>query len=129
MFLGCSLEHKLVSRAEVCIFVREDICSHRLGSFEDRKLSLSWARIDYEGHTYIYACLYRSHSGDSVIDRLIGYIHSKGSRRNPAAAPLAEVLGDFNAHYIKWLESTRAGYVGRAVRAFAAAYEVIYEHS
>ncbi|XP_063636069.1 uncharacterized protein LOC134806671 [Cydia splendana] len=125
MYPGYSLEHKFVSRAGVCIFVRDDICCRRLGSLEDRDLSLIWARVDYGGHVRIYVCLYRSHSGDSETNRLLERIQvglSEVLERLPSAELV--ILGDFNAHHSEWLGSLRTDYAGRAVHSFAAAYDL-----
>ena len=65
VYPGYRLEHKFLRRAGVCMFVREDICCRRLHHLEARDLSVLWVRVDFGGLTRIYACLYRSHSGDT----------------------------------------------------------------
>lgn len=125
MYPGYSLEHKFVSKAGVCMFVRDDICCRRIDSLEERDLSLIWARVDLGGRTHIYACLYRSHSGDTETDRLFGHVQ-RGIDDILQRLPSAEVtvLGDFNGHHVEWLGSTHNDYAGKAALNLAAAYDL-----
>ncbi|CAH4030153.1 unnamed protein product [Pieris brassicae] len=60
---GYKLEHSFVPRAGVCVYVREDICSRRLGSLEGRDLSSLWLRVDCDDHPRFYACLFPARRG------------------------------------------------------------------
>ncbi|XP_026318656.1 ionotropic receptor 75a-like [Hyposmocoma kahamanoa] len=72
-----------------------------------------------------YSLEYKSHSGDSETDRLLRCVQ-KGLDEILQQLPSVEVLilGDFNAHHMEWLGSARTDYTGRAVRDFAAAYDL-----
>ncbi|KAJ0180875.1 hypothetical protein K1T71_002960 [Dendrolimus kikuchii] len=120
---GYSLEHAFVSKAGVCMYVRSDICCRRLGSLEDRDLSILWTRVDCSGHTRFCACLYRSHSGDSEADRLFGHVQETTDsllQQHPSAEVL--VLGDFNAHHKEWLGSRTTDHAGKCAANLALAY-------
>lgn len=122
---GFNLEHKFVRRAGVCVYIREDICCRRLHALEDGDLSVLWLRVDHGGHTRIYACLYRSHSGDSETARLIEHLQftsDKVLEQYPSAEMV--ILGDFNAHHQEWLGSRSTDFAGRSVHEFALAYEL-----
>lgn len=112
---GYKLEHKFLRRAGVCMYIREDICCRRLLSFEDRDLSVLWARVDYGGHTRIYACLYRSHSGDRETRRLFEHLQLTTDKvlEQYLSAELV-ILGDFNAHHSEWLCSRLTDFAGRS---------------
>ena len=120
---GYKLEHKFVRRAGVCMYVREDICCRRLQGLEEGDLSVLWARVDYGGHTKIYACLYRSHSGDTDTARLFQHLQlatDKVLEQYPTAELV--ILGDFNAHHVEWLNSRSTDFAGRSAHEFALAY-------
>ncbi|CAG5054274.1 unnamed protein product [Parnassius apollo] len=51
---GYKLEHFFVPRAGVCVYVREDISSRRLGSLEGSDLSFLWIRVDSDDHPRVY---------------------------------------------------------------------------
>lgn len=105
------------------MFVREDICCRRLSNLEDKDLSILWSRIEYGGHTRIYACIYRSHSGNAEIDRLFGHVQEATDfllQRYPCAEVV--ILGDFNAHHVDWLGSRTTDYAGRIAFNFALTY-------
>lgn len=120
---GYKVEHKFVPRAGVCVFVRDDICVRRLSSLEGKDLSIIWLRVDCDDRPRVYACLYRSHSGDTETDRLMENLETATDyvlEQIPSAEIV--VLGDFNAHHIEWLGSQRTDHAGRSVHAFAMAY-------
>lgn len=120
---GYKLEHKFLRRAGVCVFVREDICCRRLLHLEDRDLSILWVRVDCGGHTRVYACLYRSHSGDRETKRLFEHLQlttDKVLEQYPSTELV--ILGDFNAHHAEWLSSRSTDYAGRCAHEFALAY-------
>ncbi|CAH2084689.1 unnamed protein product [Euphydryas editha] len=105
------------------MFVREDICCRRLLHLEDRDLSILWVRVDYGGHTRVYACLYRSHSGDRETKRLFEHLQlttDKVLELYPSTELV--ILGDFNAHHTEWLSSRSTDYAGRCAHEFALAY-------
>ncbi|CAG4916568.1 unnamed protein product [Colias eurytheme] len=120
---GYKLEHTFIPRAGVCVFVREDICYRRLVGLEGTDLSIIWLRADCGDHPRIYACLYRSHSGDAETDRLIEHIQTTADAVHEQI-PSAEIiiLGDFNAHHTQWLGSRTTDHAGRSVHNFAMAY-------
>ncbi|XP_022831849.1 uncharacterized protein LOC111360210 [Spodoptera litura] len=120
---GYKLEHNFLRRAGVCLYVREDVCCRRLRHVEDRDLSILWVRVDYGGHTRIYACLYRSYSGDRETTRLFEHLQLT-TDRIIEQYPFAElvILGDFNAHHTEWLSSRSTDCAGRCAHEFALAY-------
>ncbi|XP_013173125.1 PREDICTED: RNA-directed DNA polymerase from mobile element jockey-like, partial [Papilio xuthus] len=122
---GYKLEHSFLPRAGVCVYVREDICSRRLSLLEGRDLSILWLRIDSDDHPRVYACLYRSHSGNAEIDRLMEQVQT-ATDSVLAQIPSAEivVLGDFNAHHAEWLGSRTTDHAGRSVHDFALSYDL-----
>ncbi|CAH4034697.1 unnamed protein product [Pieris brassicae] len=122
---GYKLEHSFVPRAGVCVYVREDICSRRLGSLEGRDLSSLWLRVDCDDHPRFYACLYRSHSGNTETERLIEHIQM-ATDSLLEGVPTAEIviLGDFNAHHADWLGSETTDHAGRSFHDFALAYDL-----
>lgn len=120
---GYKLEHSFVPRAGVCVYVREDICFRRLVSTEGKDLSYLWLRVDCDDHPRVYACLYRSHSGNAETDRLLEHIQTTTDsmlQRIPSAEIV--ILGDFNAHHVEWLGSHTTDHAGRSVHDFALAY-------
>ncbi|XP_045500068.1 uncharacterized protein LOC123697570 [Colias croceus] len=120
---GFKLEHTFAPRAGVCAYVREDICCRRLGTLEGEDLSIIWLHIDCGDHPRVYACLYRSHSGNTGTDRLFEHIQEMIDTLL-VQFPSAElvVLGDFNAHHVEWLGSRTTDHAGRTVHDFALAY-------
>ncbi|XP_045541428.1 uncharacterized protein LOC123722911 [Papilio machaon] len=122
---GYKLEQSFLPRAGVCVYVREDICSRRLSLLEGRDLSLLWLRVDGDDHPRVYACLYRSHSGNAETDRLMEQVQT-ATDSVLAQIPSAEivVLGDFNAHHADWLGSRTTDHAGRSVHDFALSYDL-----
>ncbi|XP_013175252.1 PREDICTED: uncharacterized protein LOC106123457 [Papilio xuthus] len=122
---GYKLEHSFLPRAGVCVYVREDVCSRRLSLLEGRDLSLLWLRVDGDVHPRVYACLYRSHSGNAETDRLMEQVQT-ATDSVLAQIPSAEivVLGDFNAHHADWLGSRTTDHAGRSVHDFALSYDL-----
>ncbi|CAF4954300.1 unnamed protein product [Pieris macdunnoughi] len=122
---GYKLEHSFVPRAGVCVYVREDICSRRLGTLEGRDLSNLWLRVDCDDHPRFYACLYRSHSGNDETNRLIEHIQT-ATDSLLERVPTAEIVihGDFNAHHADWLGSDTTDHAGRSFHDFALAYDL-----
>ncbi|XP_013161244.1 PREDICTED: uncharacterized protein LOC106113067, partial [Papilio xuthus] len=120
---GYKLEHRFLPRAGVCVYVREDICSRRLDHLEGRDLSVLWLRVDSDDHPRVYACLYRSHGGNTDTDQLMELVQM-GTDSVFEQIPSAEVvvLGDFNAHHAEWLGSRTTDHAGRSVHDFALAY-------
>lgn len=120
---GYNLEHAFKSRAGVCMYIKGDICYHRLHSLEVSDLSVLWARVDYSSCSRVYACLYRSHSGDAESARLFEHIQW-ATDRVLEQYPTAElvILGDFNAHHKEWLKSRTTDYAGGSVYDLALAY-------
>ncbi|XP_045509327.1 uncharacterized protein LOC123704883 [Colias croceus] len=122
---GYVLEHTFVPRAGVCVYAREDICCRRLGNLEGIDLSLLWLRVDCDNQPRVYACLYRSHSGNTETDRLIEKIQTSIDillQKIPTIEIV--VLGDFNAHHAEWLCSRNTDHAGRSFRDFALAYDL-----
>lgn len=120
---GYKIEHRFVPRAGVCVYVRDDVCVRRLGSLEGRDLSIIWLRVNCDDHPRVYACLYRSHSGDSETDRLVEHLEAATDsvlREIPSAVIV--LLGDFNAHHCEWLGSQKTDHAGRSLHDFALAY-------
>lgn len=105
------------------MYVRDDISSQRLGYLEERDLSILWLRVDCDDHPRVYACLYRSHSGNAETDRLIEHVQMASDsvlQRIPSAEIV--ILGDFNAHHAEWLGSSTTDHAGRSAHDFALAY-------
>ena len=123
LYPGYKFEHNFVPRAGVCVYVGEDICVSRLGSLEGRDLSIIWLRVDCDDHPRVYACVYRSHSGNSETDRLIEHMQMVADsvlEQMPSVEIV--ILGDFNAHHADWLGSRSTDHAGRSVHDFALAY-------
>lgn len=119
---GYKLEHRFLSKAGVCMFIRDDICYRRLDSLEGPNLSILWIRVEYGGQSRIYACLYRSYSGDAETDRLVEHVQDTADillQQLPSAELV--ILGDFNAHHKEWLSSRITDHAGRVVLDFALA--------
>ncbi|CAG4968326.1 unnamed protein product [Parnassius apollo] len=120
---GYKVEHSFVPRAGVCVYVRDDICSRRLGRLEGSDLSILWLRVDSDDHPRVYGCLYRSHSGNAETDRLFDHVQMAADsllQQIPSAEVV--ILGDFNAHHAEWLGSRLTDHAGRSVHDFALAY-------
>ncbi|XP_059046023.1 uncharacterized protein LOC131841721 [Achroia grisella] len=123
LYLGYKLEHKFVRRAGVCLYVPGDICYRRLLGLEDKDLSVLWVRVDQGDYTGIYACLYRSHSGDEDTTRLFEHLQltsDKVLEQHPSARLV--IPGDFNAHHTEWLRSRLTDHAGRTAHEFALTY-------
>ncbi|XP_061717541.1 uncharacterized protein LOC133525263 isoform X2 [Cydia pomonella] len=123
LYPGYTFEHKFMRHAGVCMYARQEICCRRLHAFEDRDLSVLWVRVDYSGHTRVYACLYRSHSGNTETTRLFEHLHLTADKlleQYPSAELV--ILGDFNAHHVEWLGSRSTDHAGRSAHEFSLAY-------
>ncbi|KAJ8716657.1 hypothetical protein PYW07_003284 [Mythimna separata] len=120
---GYSLEHHFLQRAGVCVYVRNDICCRRLRHLEDPSLSTLWLLVDTGMDKIVYACVYRSHSGDQETTRLFDHLSEAADmalHRHPDAQFVA--LGDFNACHQDWLfPYQRTDHAGREARNFAVA--------
>lgn len=117
---GYSLEHAFIPKAGVCVYVRDDISSRRLCNLEGRDLSILWLRVDGDDHPRVYACLYRSHSGDAETDHLLDHVQMATDlvlQQIPSAEIV--ILGDFNAHHAEWLGSRKTDHAGRSVHGLA----------
>ncbi|KAJ8707724.1 hypothetical protein PYW07_011401 [Mythimna separata] len=120
---GYSLEHHFLQRAGVCVYVRNDICCQRLRHLEDPLLSTLWLLVDSGMDKIVYACVYRSHSGDQETTRLFDHLSEAADmalHRHPDAQFVA--LGDFNACHQDWFfPYQRTDHAGREARNFAVA--------
>ncbi|KAJ8724763.1 hypothetical protein PYW07_015721 [Mythimna separata] len=118
---GYSLEHHFRQRAGVCVYVRNDICCQRLRHLEDPDFSTLWLLVDTGMDKIVYACVYRSHSGDQETTRLfdhLGMAADTALHRHPDAQFVA--LGDFNACHQDWLfPYQRTDHAEREARNFA----------
>ncbi|KAJ8726649.1 hypothetical protein PYW07_001347 [Mythimna separata] len=118
---GYSLEHHFLQRAGVCVYVRNDICCQRLRHLEDPSFSTLWLLVDTGMDKIVYACVYRSHSGDQETTRLFDHLSEAADtalHRHPDAQLVA--LGDFNACHQDWLfPYQRTDHAGRQARNFA----------
>ncbi|XP_050550435.1 uncharacterized protein LOC126910797 [Spodoptera frugiperda] len=118
---GYSMEHHFLQRAGVCVYVRNDICCQRLRYLEDPSFSILWLLVDTGMDKIVYACVYRSHSGDQETTRLFGHLSEAADEalhRHPDAQFVA--LGDFNACHQDWLfPYQRTDHAGREARNFA----------
>ncbi|KAJ8721438.1 hypothetical protein PYW07_002213 [Mythimna separata] len=118
---GYSLEYHFRQRAGVCVYVRNDICCQRLRHLEDPDFSTLWLLVDTGMDKIVYACVYRSHSGDQETTRLfdhLGMAADTALHRHPDAQFVA--LGDFNACHQDWLfPYQRTDHAGREARNFA----------
>ena len=83
----------------VAVFVREDLSFRRFTHFEGRDLSTIRLRVDSDDRARVYACLDKSHSGNSETDQLMEHIQSAVDDML-SQIPSAEIalLGEFNAH-------------------------------
>ncbi|CAH2096385.1 unnamed protein product [Euphydryas editha] len=101
---GYSLEHRFIPRAGVCVYVRDDICIKRLKHLETSSYSILWVLVDTGQEKILYACVYRSHSGDVETTQLCDHLTltaDEARERYPSAQLV--ILGDFNAHHQEWL--------------------------
>ncbi|XP_045454765.1 uncharacterized protein LOC123664213 [Melitaea cinxia] len=121
-----SLEHKFKEHAGVCVYVRNDICYKRLRCFEATGFSTLWVLVDTGVDKTVYACVYRSHSGDQETTRLFDHLTEmadKAQQRYPTAELV--FLGDFNAHHEQWLfPYEKTCHAGREARKFALALDL-----
>ncbi|CAG4943681.1 unnamed protein product [Colias eurytheme] len=101
---GYSIEYNFKPKAGVCVYVRDDICLLRLRQLEEPSFSVLWSMVDMGTQKIIYACVYRSHSGDFETTRLLNYL-SEAADVIGSRYPDAELvfLGDFNACHAEWL--------------------------
>ncbi|KAJ0180804.1 hypothetical protein K1T71_004208 [Dendrolimus kikuchii] len=120
---GFTLEHNFKARAGVCMYARDDICYRRLRNLEDPSFSTLWALVDTGLEKILYACVYRSHSGDRETTRLTEHLSEAaeaGQRKYPTAKMV--ILGDFNAHHQEWLFPYQiTDHAGRETRKLAIA--------
>ncbi|KAL0841463.1 hypothetical protein ABMA28_015145 [Loxostege sticticalis] len=118
---GFTLEHNFKKHAGVCVYVRDDICCRRLRCFEDSGFSSMWVLVDTGVESTLYACVYRSHTGDRETTRLFEHLSEmadEAQRRYPTAQLV--LLGDFNAHHKEWLfPFMKTDHAGREARKFA----------
>lgn len=122
---GYILEENFRAKAGVCLFVRADVCCRRLRCLEDPSFSVLWVHVNLGSKSRIYACLYRSHSGDTETTRLFDNL-SQAADDALGQFPNAElvVLGDFNAHHETWLGSVKTDHAGRTAHAFALTHDL-----
>lgn len=118
---GYTLEHNFKPHAGVCLYARDDICYRRLRNLEDPSLSTLWSLVDTGFEKILYACVYRTHSGDRETTRLNEYLSEvaeAGLQRYPTAKLV--ILGDFNAHHQEWLFPYQlTDHAGRETRKLA----------
>ncbi|XP_045447831.1 uncharacterized protein LOC123656168 [Melitaea cinxia] len=118
---GYSLEHRFIPRTGVCVYVRDDICIKRLKHLETSSYSILWVLVDTGQEKILYACVYRSHSGDVETTQLCDHLTltaDKARERYPSAQLV--ILGDFNAHHQEWLYPYQVtDHAGREVRKLA----------
>ncbi|XP_045450409.1 uncharacterized protein LOC123659201 [Melitaea cinxia] len=123
---GYSLEHNFKSHAGVCMFARDDVCCRRLRNLEIPNLSIMWCLLDTGMEQIVYACTYRSHSGDRETTRMFDYLSETADmvqRRYPAAQMV--FLGDFNAHHQDWLfPYQNTDHAGREALKFALSLDL-----
>ncbi|XP_045449128.1 uncharacterized protein LOC123657650 [Melitaea cinxia] len=123
---GYSLEHNFKSHAGVCMFARDDVCCRRLRNLEIPNLSIMWCLLDTGMEQIVYACTYRSHSGDRETTRMFDYLSETADmvqRRHPAAQMV--FLGDFNAHHQDWLfPYQNTDHAGREALKFALSLDL-----
>lgn len=101
---GYSIEHTFIPRAGVCAYIRDDVCCRRLRDLDNSRFSVLWLQFDTGSEQVLYACVYRSHSGDQETTGLIEYL-SEAADVAQQRYPCAQLvfLGDFNAHHQNWL--------------------------
>ncbi|XP_045446613.1 uncharacterized protein LOC123654772 [Melitaea cinxia] len=123
---GYSLEYNSKSRAGVCMYARNDVCCQRLRNLEIPNLSIMWCLLDTGVEQIVYACTYRSHSGDRETTRMFDYLSETADvvqRRYPAAQMV--FLGDFNAHHQDWLfPYQNTDHAGREALKFALSLDL-----
>ncbi|XP_061704547.1 uncharacterized protein LOC133515918 [Cydia pomonella] len=112
LYPGYTLEHKFMRHAGVCMFALHNVCC--------RRLHVLWVRVC---HTRVYACLYRSHGGNTETTRLFEHLQLT-TDRILEQYPCAElvILGDFNAHQVEWLGSLSTDHAERSAQVFSLAY-------
>lgn len=118
---GYTLEHNFKPHAGVCVYTRDDICVRRLRKFEDSNFSVLWVLVDTGIEKILYACVYRSHSGNPETTGLIEYL-SEVADAAQQEYPMAQLvlLGDFNGHHQDWLYPYRdTDHAGRETRRLA----------
>ncbi|KAJ8722881.1 hypothetical protein PYW07_004061 [Mythimna separata] len=121
LYPGFTLEHNFKPRAGVCMCARDDICYRRLRNLEDSRFSTLWALVDTGLDKIIYACVYRSHSGDQETTGLTQHL-SEAAEAAQQRYPSAQLvlLGDFNAHHQEWLFPFQCtDHAGREMRKLA----------
>ncbi|XP_022838082.1 uncharacterized protein LOC111365117 [Spodoptera litura] len=118
---GFSLEHNFVPHAGVCVYVRDGICYRRLRNLEDPSFSALWILVDIGMEKILYACVYRSHSGDLEATRLAQYLgEAADAARQAYPSAQLVLLGDFNAHHQEWLFPYQCtDHAGREMRKLA----------
>ena len=105
------------------MYARDDICYRRLRNLEDSRFSTLWVLVDTGLDKIIYACVYRSHSGDLETTGLTQHLSEAADaaqQRYPSAQLV--LLGDFNAHHQEWLFPYQCtDHAGRETRKLALA--------
>ncbi|KAJ8714624.1 hypothetical protein PYW07_002849 [Mythimna separata] len=126
LYPGYTLEHNFKPRAGVCMYARDDICYRRLRNLEDSRFSTLWTLVDTGLDKIIYACVYRSHSGDQETSGLTQHLSEAADaaqQRYPSAQLV--LLGDFNAHHQEWLFPYQCtDHAGREMRKLAIALDL-----
>jgi len=86
------------------VYARDDICIRRLRDLEESSISMIWLLADTGQEQILYACIYRSHSGDQETTRMLDHLSEVAdvARERYPSAQLV-ILGDFNAHHREWL--------------------------
>ncbi|KAL0879124.1 hypothetical protein ABMA27_004075 [Loxostege sticticalis] len=110
-FPGYTLEHKFKQ------------CAGRLRGFEKSEFPVLWLLVDTGMEKFLYAGVYRSHSGDRETTRLMEYLAETADialQRYPTGKLV--FLGDFNAHHKEWLfPYQKTDHAGREARKLALA--------
>ncbi|XP_045511489.1 uncharacterized protein LOC123706298 [Colias croceus] len=123
---GYSIEYNFKPKAGACVYVRDDICLLRLRQLEEPSFSVLWTMVDMGIHKIVYACVYRSHSGDFETTRLLNYL-SEAADEVGSRYPDAELvfLGDFNACHAEWLfPFQKTDHAGRETFNFALTHNL-----
>ncbi|CAG4951785.1 unnamed protein product [Colias eurytheme] len=126
MYPGYALEYNFHLKAGTCVYVRDDICLLRLRHLEEPSFSVLWALVDTGCEKIVYACVYRSHSGNSETTRLFNYL-SEAADRTQTLYPTAQLvfLGDFNACHADWLYPfQKTDHAGKETFNFATSFNL-----
>ncbi|CAG4918768.1 unnamed protein product [Colias eurytheme] len=126
LYPGYTLEHNFQPKAGTCVYVRDDICVLRLRHLEEPSFSVLWALVDTGCEKIVYACVYRSHSGNSETTRLFNYL-CEAADHSQTLYPSAQlvVLGDFNACHADWLfPFQKTDHAGKEAFNFATSFHL-----